>query len=101
MTIYEPDDLPEMSKWTPAPDPPSTVPPVREKLPSRSNYESMENGSGTPDFILAQYLEGCLKNFDETLAAREKWDGRDTEGNDIRETTTEPLGPNPGGYNPR
>jgi len=88
MTIYEPD----------APKPET----FRQKLARLINCESMENGSGTPDFILAQYLEGCLKNFDETLAAREKWYGRDTDGEPLgKELSTEPLGPNPGGYNPR
>jgi hypothetical protein len=37
------------------------------------NCYSMENGSDTPDFILAQYLTACLKAFDETVVARTKW----------------------------
>lgn len=40
------------------------------------NRHSKENGSDTPDFILAQYLEGCLATFDTTMVARERWYGR-------------------------
>ena len=40
------------------------------------NRHSMENGSNTPDFILAQYLRCCLENFNHTIVAREKWYGR-------------------------
>lgn len=46
------------------------------------NCYSKENGSDTPDFILAQYMSGCLANFNATLQAREKWYGRE-----IREKT--------------
>ena len=28
------------------------------------NYHSLQGVSNTPDFILAQYLKGCLENFD-------------------------------------
>ena len=45
----------------------------RKKLAELINYESMENGSDTPDFILADYLARCLENFDETVRARDKW----------------------------
>lgn len=48
---------------------------VRE-LESLINRHSMENGSDTPDFMLAQYLAGCLKVFDATVTARETWYGR-------------------------
>ena len=40
------------------------------------NRYSRENGSNTPDFILATYLMGCLENFNKTLQYREKWYGR-------------------------
>jgi len=58
----------------------------RKELESLLNCESMENGSGTPDFILAQYLVGCLKNYDETVTAREKWYGRTPNGDLIEQT---------------
>jgi hypothetical protein len=40
------------------------------------NSYSQENGSNTPDFILAEYMENCLKNFNETVNNRELWYGR-------------------------
>lgn len=48
----------------------------RKQLETLINSESRENGSDTPDFILAEYLVGCLENFDKTVQAREKWYGR-------------------------
>ena len=36
----------------------------------------MENGSNTPDFMLAQYLLGCLEAFNIAVTTREKWYGR-------------------------
>lgn len=41
------------------------------------NRYSKESGSDTPDFILAEYLQGCLDNFNKTLVRREKWYGRE------------------------
>lgn len=35
-----------------------------------------ENGSNTPDFILAEYLQNCLDNFNMTVNRRETWFGR-------------------------
>lgn len=37
------------------------------------NRYSMENGSNTPDVILAEYLEKCLVLFDETVNKRTYW----------------------------
>lgn len=39
------------------------------------NRCSAENGSNTPDFILAEYLTNCLAAFDAATARREKWYG--------------------------
>ena len=47
------------------------------------NKYSMENGSDTPDFILAAYLKRCIENFNITVNRREKWYGRDLEPVDI------------------
>ena len=41
------------------------------------NFHSIENASNTPDFILAQYLLGCLAVFTQTIQQRETWYGRD------------------------
>lgn len=48
----------------------------REELEALINKHSMENGSDTPDFILAEYLDSCLKTFDVALTKREEWYGR-------------------------
>lgn len=37
------------------------------------NRHSMENGSDTPDDVLARYLMKCLVAFDEATRARDKW----------------------------
>jgi len=41
------------------------------------NKHSIENGSDTPDFILAQYMFSCLSNYQNTVKARDKWFGVD------------------------
>lgn len=40
------------------------------------NRYSMENGSDTPDYLLAAYLGRCLDNWNETVTERERWYGR-------------------------
>ena len=40
------------------------------------NTHSRENGSNTPDFLLAQYLLACLQAADAAGQARERWYGR-------------------------
>lgn len=40
------------------------------------NRHSQENGSNTPDFILAKYLLASLAAFNATSQAREKWYGK-------------------------
>ncbi len=39
------------------------------------NRVSAENGSDTPDFILADYLVACLEAFDAALRKRENGTG--------------------------
>lgn len=41
------------------------------------NRYSQENGSNTPDFILAQYLTACLAAWNTAVQQRETWYGRD------------------------
>jgi len=48
-----------------------------KKLESLLNECSMENGSDTPDFILAGYLQDCLTAFNTAMKIRESWYGRD------------------------
>ncbi len=40
------------------------------------NSVSAENESDTPDFILAQFLIGCLNVFNGAVNKREQWYGR-------------------------
>jgi len=51
-----------------------------KEIETAINKYSAENGSDTPDFILAEYLIGCLNAFDIALTAREKWYGREIKG---------------------
>lgn len=55
----------------------------RKNLQSLINCESMENGSNTPDFLLADYLTDCLAVFDKAMQAREKWYGRPIGGDPV------------------
>lgn len=41
------------------------------------NTHSMESESNTPDWLLAQYLLGCLTVFTTVTQQRETWYGRD------------------------
>ena len=43
------------------------------------NRYSLENGSDTPDFILAAYLLSCLSSFDSAMRKRRKWLTRPVE----------------------
>jgi hypothetical protein len=55
-----------------------TVIPVEfeQELQHLINKYSLENGSNTPDFLLAQYLTTCLAAWNEAIELREKWYGR-------------------------
>ena len=48
----------------------------RNELEHLINQYSLENGSNTPDGILADYLVDCLQAFDRAVLSREKWYGR-------------------------
>ena len=45
----------------------------RKELASLINKHSKENGSNTPDFILVEYLDDCLKAYDKSSEHRERW----------------------------
>jgi len=51
--------------------------PLREEVEHAINRNSAENGSNTPDFLLAEYITDSLAAFDKAVRAREKWYGRD------------------------
>ena len=46
---------------------------LRKEIESAINRNSAENGSDTPDFILAEYLTGCLAAFDKACNRRKVW----------------------------
>jgi hypothetical protein len=48
---------------------------LREEIADVINRNSAENGSNTPDFILARYLVDCLRAFDMAVSDRDKWMG--------------------------
>jgi len=50
---------------------------MRAEFEKTINRHCAENGSDTPDFILAEYLTGCLATYDRALKAREQWYGRE------------------------
>jgi len=48
----------------------------KRDLTSLINKYSLENESNTPDFILANYLMSCLRNFNNITNTRSKWYGQ-------------------------
>ena len=48
----------------------------QKELEELLNKHSMENGSDTPDFILASFLKRSLANFNECVNEREVWYNR-------------------------
>jgi hypothetical protein len=47
----------------------------QDELSALINRHSIENGSNTPDFILAEYLRQCLDIFDTITKRRDSWWG--------------------------
>jgi hypothetical protein len=66
----------------PTANPPPEVARLEPKASFRSRLETLinecsaENESDTPDFILADYLNGCLAAFNLATVRRENWYGR-------------------------
>lgn len=50
----------------------------KSQLRSLLNRHSREGRSDTPDFLLAEYMLGALKLYEESVNAREVWYGRKT-----------------------
>jgi len=46
-----------------------------KELTSLLNRYNKENGSNTPDFLLSEFLIGCLKTYNKALKKRDKWFG--------------------------
>lgn len=55
---------------------PDNEPLFRKELEILINKYSMENGSDTPDFLLAEYLMCQLRTWDQYVTRREEWYGR-------------------------
>ena len=68
----------ERTEMDDTPDSPvlADKPEFRKALEMVINCYSMENGSHSPDFLLAQYLFDCLAAFDKAVMHREAWYGR-------------------------
>lgn len=56
----------------------------KEELTTLINKYNKENNSNTPDFIIAQYIEGCLSSFNLAVQQREAWHGRELRSSDHR-----------------
>ena len=48
---------------------------LRTELEQLLNKHSRENESNTPDFILANFMLGCLATGEALIKEREKWYG--------------------------
>ncbi len=55
----------------------------KKELEQLINKHSLENNSNTPDFILAEYLWGCLLTYESIINRRNNW------YSDIRDSITE------------
>jgi len=62
------DDAPDVVMRSP-----DTGPTFRVEIEHLINRHSQENGSDTPDFILAEYLTDCLDAYDKAVQRREAW----------------------------
>jgi hypothetical protein len=51
----------------------------REALTALLNRYSKENGSNTPDYLLANFLIGCMDAFDLTVRRRDEWRGTEAK----------------------
>lgn len=57
----------------------------QDELAAVINRYSRDTESNTPDWILANYIDGCLKNFAAAIREREQWygsSGVDSPGSD-------------------
>lgn len=56
---------------------------LRADITAAINRASAENGSDTPDYILARFLEASLVAFDVAVRDRDEWYGFKTWANEI------------------
>jgi len=76
----EPNNLLRLRVWADSMEEARTRPSPASSLEgdirTAINRHSVESGSSTPDFILAEYLLACLHAFDAAINMRESWHGR-------------------------
>lgn len=68
-----PDETVELTDEAPGWEGPSSVVSLEDDLRAAINKHSRENSSDTPDFVLADYLIGCLHSYENAVANREKF----------------------------
>jgi len=49
---------------------------LKKDLTSLLNNHSLESRSDTPDYMLADFMLGCLNVYENTIERRERWFGR-------------------------
>lgn len=49
---------------------------LKREVAAVLNKYSQENRSNTPDYMLANFMLGCLNVYENTISAREVWFGR-------------------------
>ena len=84
-----------------SPPSPETAPTFFEELTQLINRHSLENGSDTPDFILAGYLIDCLNGYHAANRIRDKWynDGASAASVGLSIAMNQgPPQPTPGGH---
>ena len=59
----------------PKPAPVMQQTPFAEALEQLLNDHSREQDSNTPDFLLSEFLQGCLTLWNRTVIERDKWRG--------------------------
>ena len=64
-----------------------------EELTALINKHSLENGSNTPDYILADYLNHCLAIFNGTVKERSRWYGHEPRENGVLSCEASPNPP--------
>lgn len=66
------DEVERTDEPIPAPE----IKTLTDDLAALLNMYGTENGSNTPDFILADYMMDCLRAFETASRHRERWYGK-------------------------
>jgi hypothetical protein len=86
------DETPEPQPEAPQQEAPSTF---ERDIAHVINRHSKENGSDTPDFILAAYLQNCLNAFNHAVQWRAAWYSPNGVPVEWRQTGPAPTEPQP------